>query len=615
MKRFLVLFFLVLTVVPSQAEEKVRIDEVVVTAGRLEEPIEETTSSVVVITGKDIKEMNVEFVTDVLRKVSGLNLVQNGGAGKLATVLLRGGSSSHTLVMIDGIKVKSTTTGDFDFSGLSVDDIERIEIVKGPQSTIYGGEAMAGVINIITKKGQGKLKTELSFEGGSFGTYKPSATISGGSNRVDYRFTTSYLRTDGISVIRKGTERDGYENASLSGKFGFKIKDYAELEVLGKHYYDLSELDAFSADDPNYIQRGYHSLLSGKGKLYLGKWEQVLTLSFVRDALEYRDPDTSGNNSDIITGMDTIDWQNNLYLSSLYTLTAGAELREEKGENIGVFNKTVNNKALYLNNKLKTLKDTLVLNAGLRHDDHETFGDKNTYRLGAVYDIKPVSLKVRASYGTGFRAPTINELYYVDSWGSMGNPNLKPEKSTSWEAGIDKGFLDDRASVSLTYFKQDYKDLIQWVGTDTDGDGWDDKWQPQNTAKADVMGIETGAGFKITDSIDINASYTYLDAEDSATGKVLPRRAEDKFNLTATVSDKKYSVSTDYTYIGKRYDDTANAKLLTSYSIVNLRGSYNLRKTVSLFARLENILDKDYEEAKGYSVPGRAFYGGIRAAF
>mgnify|MGYP001568374187 FL=1 len=612
MHRFLLLLLTFLTASAVWAEDdSIKIKEVVVSATKIEEPVEETTSDVVVIKGEDIKEMNVEFVPDVLKNIPELNLIQNGGAGKQATVILRGGSSNHTMVMIDGVKVKSTTTGSFDFSGINVDDIERIEIIKGPQSTLYGSEAMAGVINIITKKGKGKPKIEASFEGGSFGTYKPSVTVSGGDKKYDYRLTGSYFYTDGISAAKQGIERDGYKNASLSGKLGFRPTEKLELEISGKYYYDRSELDAFGVDDLNYVQHGNHYMLSGKGKLYLfNTWEQILTVSTIKDSLKYRDPDTSYNNSDIITGMDTIDWQHNLYFSERYILTAGAEYRDEKGENKGVFDKVVDNKALYLNNKLKFLNDDLIINAGLRYDDHETFGSETTYRIGGIYNIKPAAIKIKGSYGTGFRAPTLNELFYQDSWGSSGNLNLKPEKSNSWEIGVEKDIVKDVASLSITYFDQNYKDLIDWV--ETPPASW--QYTPQNIAKAEVKGIEAGASLKIIEGLTLKSSYTNLDTENKETGKRLPRRPKDKFNMTVEYVKGDAAILAGYTFVGEAYDDAANSekKKLASYSLINLSSSYKLTKNIKLFGRIDNLLDEDYETAKDYSTPGFSAFAGIK---
>lgn len=609
MKRlwFILLPFLMIS--SAWAEEKVKLDEVVVTAARIQESIEETTSDVIVIRDDEIKKMNVQFIPDVLRKVPDLNLVQNGGPGKAAAVLLRGGSSAHTLIMIDGVKVNSTTTGSFDFSGINVDDIERIEIVKGPQSTIYGSEAMVGVINIITKKGEGKPKVDVSVESGSFGTYKPSVTVSGGNKQLDYRLTGTYFYTDGISVAKQGTEKDGYKNASFSGKFGLRSSEKFELEFTGKYYYDRSELDDFNSfagqavDNLNYVQHGHHYMLSGKGKLYLSNvWEQILTMSTASDSLKFRDPEITFNNADISTSIDTIDWQHNLYISDLYALTAGAEYRKEKGENKGQFDRTIENKALYLNNKLKLLKEDLVFNAGLRYDDHETFGNKTTYRVGVVYNIKPAELRIKGSYGTGFRSPNFNELFWPADpiWGGGGNPNLKPEKTNSWEAGIEKGFLNEKVMLSATYFDQKYDDLISG-------------WPPVNIAKAEIKGIEVDATLKVTGNINIKAGYTYLDTEDKATGQNLPLRPNDKLNLSAEFSTKDMSVIANYTFVSERYDSSVRRNL-SSYSLVNLSSNYAIKKWLTIFARINNLFDADYEEAGSYGTPGFSVYGGMKVS-
>ena len=589
------------------AEEKT-LEEIIVTATRIEEPAGETTSDVRVITKEDIKKTNVDFITDVFRKVPELNLLQNGGVGKVATVRLRGGSSSQTLVMIDGIKVNSPTTGRFDFSGISVDDIERVEIVKGPQSTFYGSEAMAGVINIITKKGKGKPGIDASFESGSFGTYKPSFTFSGGDEKLDYRLTGSYFYTDGISVAKAGTERDGYKNASISGKFGIRPSEKIELEFTGKYYYDRSELDdndfaGKAIDNLNLVQHGNHYLLSGKGKFYLANlWEQIFTLSTVSDSLKLRDPVVSFNNADMITRIDTIDWQHNFYISDIYTLTAGAEYRNEKGENKGYFDRSVDNRTLYLNNRMMLLEKALVLNAGLRYDDHETFGHETTYRVGALYNLKPVSIRIRGSYGTGFRAPKLNELFFPAHpiWGGGGNLNLKPERTKSWEAGLEKDFLNEKIVLSATYFEQRYDDLI--LG-----------FPPENISEAEVKGFETDAMVRVTGNINVKVGYTYLDTEDKDTGQRLPQRPKDKLNMSVEFNTKNISVIANYTFVGKRFDSCVKRDL-PSYSLVNLAGNYKVTEWVTIFARIDNIFDADYEEAGSYGTPGFSFFGGVRVS-
>jgi vitamin B12 transporter len=601
----LVLFFVVSPVWAEDDSLKIR--EVVISASKIEEPAEETTSRVIILPRKVIESKGAQFIGDVLKDVPEINLIQSGGQGKLADVILRGGSPSQVLVMIDGIKVKLTTTGTFDFSGITADDVERIEIVKGPQSTIYGSEAMAGVINIITKKGRDKAHADLALEGGSFGTYKTSATVSGASKIVDYRVTASYFNTDGISISKRGDEKDGYKNASFSTKLGIKPSDIFNLEFTGRYYYDRSELDGYdynlrqSMDALNYIQHGHHYVLSGKGRLYLFDiWEQILTISNTKDSLKTRDTDNAWNNYDIITGMETIDWQNNLYLSDSYTLTAGFENRLEKGENIGNFSRKIYNNAVYFNNKLSLFEDWLHVDAGIRYDDHETFGDKYTYRLGAVYDIKPADFRILANYGTGFRAPTFNELFWPADpiWGGGGNPDLKPEETDSWEAGIEKDFLNKKVIFTATYFDQKYDNLISG-------------WPPVNISKAEVKGIEAGISAKPTDHLTVWTVYTYMDTEDKDTGQHLVRRPKDKFNVTAEYSVEGLTLLAGYTFVGEVFDTIAQRNL-ESYSLINISGDYKLTKNIKLFGRIDNLLDEDYESAGGYNSPGFSVFTGVK---
>lgn len=604
-----------LTASPSWAqEERVEIGEVVVTASRVAEPAFEAINSVVVITAEDLQKSGAEFLPDALRSVPGINVIQSGGAGKLADVYLRGASSKHTVILIDGVKVNDPLNGGFDFSRLSVDDIERVEIVKGPQSTMYGSDALAGVINIITKKGRPGLNIGASFEGGSFGTYKPMLEISGGWKPLDYRLTGSYFKTDGISQAASGTEDDGYENASFSGKLGYAVAKNASVELNGRYSTDKNEQDGWDysinqlADDLNYTQDGRHYVVSGKGQVYLREdWEQILTVSTVKDDTKNEDPDTANNNFEMETGTETVDWQSNVY-SGPNVLTVGAEYRVESGkisDSAGVvFDESVDNKAAYASTKVK--REDLTLSAGVRYDSHETAGEKTTWRVGASEYRKDSGLTVRASYGTGFRAPGLNDLFYKDAWGSVGNPGLKPEESTSWEVGMEKEFSS--VALALTYFDQNYKDLIEWTSPAPGA------WQPQNVNEATIRGVETGLSYRLTDALRLKADYTYLDTENKLTGERLQRRPQDKAGVGAAYSGESLSLSADALYVGERFD-AAVQRDLDSYYTVNLGGGFKLTENFSLTARVENLLDDKHEEAGGYGTPGRAFYGGVKATF
>ncbi len=584
---------------------RVDVEEVVVTASRIEEPLKETASSVTIVRLEDIRGRNIVSVTDMLRELPELNLIQNGGPGKNATVFLRGGGPEHVLVMIDGVKVNSTTTGSFDFSGLTVDDIERIEIVKGPQSTIYGSEAMAGVINIITKKGTGKPKIELSVEGGSYGTYKPSFTVSGSKGMVDYRLTTLYYETEGISAAKEGTERDGYKNSSISSKFGLTPSERFRVELTGRYYYDSTDLDGFdfmakkAIDDLNFQSSGNHYMLSGKViALLTDKWEQTLTISRVRDSLRFRDSDNPYNNAEIITVRNSMDWQHNFYINDSYTITGGIELRKEDGDNRDNFSESISYKAIYINSRLSLLNRSLILNAGIRYDDNDISSSKATYRIAGTYNLHDSGVRVRASYGTGFRAPSFNELFFP----FYGNMNLKPEETKSWEIGVEKDMLKGEMTLWITYFNQRYKDLIQ---TDPN------TWTASNIAKAEIRGLETGLRIRLSKGLNVSAGYTYLDTEDKETGEELTRRPRDKFNIAVSYSYNDLSLMTDFIFVGKRFDSSVK-RYLASYSVANLSMNYKLSRAITFFTRIENLFDSDYEEAGSYGTPGLSVYGGLR---
>jgi len=620
----IVLFFSIVSIATflsthTFAQEEVEtLPEIVVTATRVEESPQDVTQDITVITKDDIEKKGVEFITDALESYTDIGIVQNGGVGKNATLFLRGGSPNQTVMMIDGVKVKSPTTGSLDLAGIIIDDIERIEVIKGPQSTLYGSEAMAGVINIITKKGRGKPKLTVSAEGGSFSTYKTTASISGAKDVWDYRVTASYFDTGGISAAKGGTEADGYTNKSISTKIGLMPSDKLGVELNLRYFEDISELDSYSwgvgmVDDLNYVQDGKHYLISAKGMFsILDSYEQTLTLSSIGDNLKFEDPDTSSNRTSIDTTMQTADWQHNLYISDT-TWTGGIEYRKEAGEIKDNFNKEVDNKAFYLNGKIKIPLTSilspqgrgegegLVFNAGLRNDEHKTAGIKTTYRIGGLYDFKPYGLKLKGNYGTGFRAPSLNELYYP----FFGNTNLKPEKSESYDIGFEKDLYGDRLLLNAAYFNQQYQDLIEYDFA---------TFTAQNIGKAEIKGIELGLAAAITEDVNLKASHTNMDTVDKDSNKPLTRRPTNKFNSSIEYKGRKFIAIGEYAFVSERYDSAVDRNL-SQYSLVNLKGRYFISDSITLFARVDNLFNENYEEAGNYGVPGVSAFGGIKVEF
>lgn len=606
-KRSVPLLCLLLLSTPVFAEtSEVTLPEIVSTASRWEEPSKDVPQGMSVISRSEIEKKGVTFVTELLRAQPDLEVMQSGGPGTLATLLLRGGGSSQVLVLLDGFKLNNPSTGTADLSGLLTTDVERIEIIKGPQSTLYGSEAMAGVVNIITKKGSGKLKGDVSVEGGSFNTVKTSGTVSGGTERLNYRLSANYLDTDGIPIAKNGSMPNGYTNKSVSTRVGANPTDNSSVELNLRYGTDKTQLDNFvfgtgPVDTRNYNQDHENYLIAATGKVFFWeKYEQSLSLSFLRDDLKATDPVTSYNNYHIKATTKLLDWQHTLDLKPL-TITGGFSYRDESANNEGSFNESIDNRAGYLNAKLNLLEDTLILNAGGRYDHHSTFGDAFTYRVGVLYNLKPFEMRFKGNVASGFRAPSLNELFYPN----YGNPNLKPEESTGYDIGVEKDLFDKKLVLGATWFSQHYRNLIQTNFTTYTAD---------NIGKARTDGVELKATAQLLDNLKLNAAYTWLDAVDEDTGAFLPLRPRNKVTSSVDYTIAKLNVIGEYQYVSRRHDSSMD-KSIGGYSLVNLRGSYALHKNLSLYVRIDNLFDKSYEEVAGYGTPGLSVFGGVKVNF
>lgn len=598
------------------AQETVYLEKMVVTATRTMERAESVASSVTVITAEEIEAKQVTTVLEVLRSVKGFDVVQNGGVGKRTSIFVRGGNSGHILVMIDGVQVNSPTTGSYDFANLTVDNIDRIEIIRGPQSTLYGSDAMAGVINIISKEGKGSLQWQISGEGGTYNTKKFSLSASGSSEKTNYSFSASRFKTDGFSVAKDLDEDDGYENTSFSGKVGLNFSESLDIDLGISYSESTSDLDYYydsatfitTPDALNYEMRTKTLTPYIKAVQRINNdWDHTIMASLDEASIiEKKDSTTT---SEIDTTVKNINWQHNLYLAKeTNTLTFGVEYEEQAGENGGEgdFEKFIHNKAFYLQDQASMLTERLNVSLGVRVDDHSLFGEETTSRITALYNLKSTGTKFKGSWGTAFKAPTLNDLYYNASWG-IGNPDLKPEKSTGYDIGFEQK-ISDLILISANYFENDFKNLIQW------------DWSifpmtPENISKAETKGYEFGFNFKPVNSFYIDASCTLLDTEDKSTGNELARRANNKGTITVGWTPEKADFNLTVNKVGKRWDNGGNTNKLRSYTKVDFAASFDITKNLTLFGRGENLLNEDYEEAKGYGTAGISYYGGLKANF
>lgn len=645
---------LLFTASQSWSETLHTLEPIVVTATKLETPVREVASSVTVITKEEIQSKQQPTVVDVLRGVPALDVVRYGGLGQATSVFLRGANSEHTLVLIDGVPANDPSSPNrlFDFAHLSTDNIERIEIVRGPGSTLYGSDALGGVIQIITKKGKGKPRIQLAAEGGSHETYKEQFSLNGGSEFYNYSLIASYLETDGISSASSSygnRERDGYESISTSGRLGITPTENFDLDFIFRYYDTENDLDLGggpSADDPNYVGESKSTFIRSQATLSLFKdfWQQKFGFSFSDyDRTFINKPDSNNplalDDSSFNGNIYNFDWQNNFYFNDKNTITIGLDYKKEKADNKTFMqgedplwgpwtyeevlkDEDADTIAYYLQDQIN-FSDVFAATAGLRLDDHSDFASKATYRIAARYLFKSTNTTVKGTFGTGFKAPSLSQLFGSATYTSggfpmptIGNPDLKPEEVKSWDIGIEQRFLNDKISLSATYFENDFENLIKnkpiAPGSFIYTYG--------NVKEAKTKGIEIGATWQPVENFNLSSSYTYTDTEDAKDFSRIPRN---KFSVKANYQFmKKGNINIDVVYVGEREDDAYNLETgdfsrveLDNYTLLNLAVSFNATENFRIFARAENILDEDYEEVWGFGTPGISGYIGGEYTF
>jgi len=612
---------------------KDKAEEIVVTATRIETASREVGSSITVITSQQIEERQNTTVLEVLRTVPALDVIRSGGPGGQTSVFIRGAQSEHTLVLIDGVEMNDPITPgrSYDFANLTTDNIERIEVIRGPQSTLYGSDAIGGVINIITKRGKGRLQGFMSAEGGSFNTWREKGGFSGGNQWTNYSFGIHHWDTDGISAANEkdhNHERDNYENTSISARLGVTPTENFDADLILRYINANADIDnsgGMGGDDPNNKADLKQLFLRTQARLFLFNelWEQKLGFSLTDLDRDYSndidwdhplDLDRSSYEGEIYK----FDWQHNLYLHKTNTMTFGIENEEEKGESQyysesawGPYadsfqEKTARTTGYYLQDQIK-LWDSWFTTLGLRIDDHSRFGTETTYRITSAYLIHRTGTRLKGSFGTGFKAPTLYHLY-----SQYGEKNLDPEESIGWDIGIEQSIFHDKLSLGLTYFNNDFDDLIDFESGTS---------RYINVAEAQTQGIEIFASLRPIDDLTFLASYTYTDTEDKETGKDLLRRAQNKFALNVNYQFMDQgNVNLNLVYAGKRDDNDysnwpATRVELDNYVLIDLAASYDITGNIQIFGRVENLLDEDYEEIKGFGTPELSAFAGCKLSF
>jgi vitamin B12 transporter len=609
------------------ADTVTRLPEISVTANRTDTPLDEVGSAVTVITREQLENRQTAMISDVLREVPGLAVNRTGAVGNLTQIRIRGAEANHTLVLIDGIEVNDpSSSSEFDFAHLLAADIERIEVLRGPQSALYGSDAVGGVINIVTRRGSGKPEARASLEAGSHNTYQGNASVAGGGERYDFMLGGVRLQTGGISTAdgRRGNpENDGYRNATLYTRLGARPAQNLDLGFAGRFTDYHMEGDDFTggtgAVDGSSDADGQQLYGRGQGKLTLldGHWEHILGLGYTHVATDYL---TNDRITSRYRGVRRkYDYQTNILFDTpavadaSHTVTLLAEREDENVRSRSSYSnidRDIESDGYVALYKLD-LFERLFLTGAAREDRHDLFADATTYRLTAAWDLPDSGTKLRTSWGTGVKNPSMFELYgYTQTY--QGNPNLKPEEGHGWDAGLDQTLWNGLATASLTYFDERIDNLIQGTGTSS----------VNVNGTSHSNGIETALTLRPVEDLILQGSYTFMRTRSPADEQLVRRPSQlASLNADYRFLDGKANVNLGIVFNGRQADNAYTPSYstyrvaLASYTLVNLAGGYRLTDSLELTARIENLLDTHYEEVYTYGTPGRTAYAGLRMSF
>jgi vitamin B12 transporter len=587
-------------------------------------PIDQIASSVTVVTAKDIERDQRRTVPDALSTVPGLNVIQSGGPGGLTSVFTRGTNANHTKILIDGIDASDPTNPGrvFDLGQLLTSDIQQIEVLRGPQSGLYGADALGGVISIITKKGEGPPRATGMVEGGSFGTFNQTAALSGAQDRFNYAFNVAHFRATDIPVtplelLPPGQKANGnsYDNMTYSTKLGADLSENLTVNAVAR-YTDATlwfTSDSGFPSFPNATQsmqtvhqlftRGeaVWSLFDGRIKNYFGvnytnHWNYIIA---------------PGDFAPTITTGDRVryDWHTVTQLAPYHTVIVGAEHETETLQTSKVSAENVN-KAAYVELQSQ-FANRLFLVENVRQDDNDRFGGHPTFRLAPALIVPFTETKLKGSYGTGFKAPTLSQLFVsFPQFFFFANPNLKPEESVGYDAGFEQPLFNDRIRFGSTYFHNDIKNLIipdEFFTTNI------------NVGKATTEGTENFVAAKITDRVRVRADYTFTRTIDVTTGLELLRRPKEKWSANVIWNPiDPLTVSATVLHTGSFIDGNRNFSiprlLAPAYTVVNVAAEYVINDQIKVFGRVDNLFNVHYQNPTGFLQPSLGVYGGVRVA-
>ncbi len=607
--------------------------DVVVTADRTAEPIDRVGQSVTVLDTATIVQRQVSNVSDLLLQTPGVTVARNGGTGTLTSLSIRGAESDQTVALIDGIKLNdpSSPGGGFDFGGLLVGNIARIEVLRGAQSVLWGNQAIGGVVNLITRQPTDHLELNARAEGGWHETGQGFANVSDRIGPVSASLGGGYYRTEGNSAYAAGTERDGYRNFGFNGSVTVALAQNLSVDLRGFYSDGRTDIDGFPPPNYTFADTPEYALTKqaiGYAGINLGLFDGRL-----KNRFGYAYTDTRRRDIDPTGGVDTeefrsrgqnerFEYQGVIDLGPVAQATFGAEreLTRSATSSYGVPDPAARARIWSGYGQLVVTPATgLTVTGGVRHDDHNVFGGATTVSGSGAYTPNGGNTVLRASYSEGFKAPTLYELQ-----SEYGNESLRPERSHGWDAGVTQKAVGGAIEASATWFHRNSNDLINFVSCDGPLTGICTN-RPygtyENVARALSQGLEATLALHPVEGFTVSGSYTYLDAEDRSPGSLafgrrLARRPSQ--SVTANVDYRWFfglETGATLTAVGDSFDDAADARQLDGYVLLAVRASYPVTHNVSVYGRIENLADQRYQTVYQYGQPGRAAYGGIRLSY
>ena len=637
-------------------------DDIVVTATRSGDPIpaELIGSSVTVIDNQDLQDRQTRILSDVLRDVPGVAVNRSGAVGDLTDVRIRGSEADQVLVFVDGIKADDPYISRYNFGTLINDEASRIEVLRGQQSSLYGSDAIGGVISYTTLSGREAPGISLRAEGGSMGTYDGGARVAGVNGTVDYALSSSYHHTDGYAVAPGGSRDLGSNNLGVSGKANWTPAPNLKITAVGRYSWSKADSDdaqiaanspvilgypvSTTVDTPDTFgtTRGWYGLVGAELSLF----DNVLTTALnatiadtTSSAYDFGSPSFGDHGRRYRGSFTSTARFGNEHVKNRVTVVVDAERQDFQNTTPGGYSNDSQHRIDTLGFVTQydlTVDDRLAISGSARIDANSQFSDDATYRATASY-LFPTGTRIHAAYGTGVKDPSATELYDYSSGQFVGNPLLKPEKSQGWEAGLEQKLFAGRATIGATYFNNRFLNQIQTTYTLV-GDSY--LQTPYNDpGRSRQRGVETYASARIGE-LRLDATYTYLHAPQTVSVLTEPfavggdfqapasvttqavRRPKDIASFNATWAPQALPITATLTvrYNGKQTDYAFGGAPgygqflvdLKAYTLVSLAATWDINPHVQVFGRIENLADQHYQEVFTYQAAGRAAYGGVR---